>query len=50
MVLKMVAEDIKKEGKNPLAFQGDVEEVLERCRQKAIEEFGNDHGFTRETS
>jgi len=50
MILKNVAEDLKGKGINPLPFQGDVDEVLELCRQKAIDEFGYVHVFTRESS
>jgi len=50
MILKMVAEDLKKEGKNPLAFQEKVADVFELCRQKAIAEFGYAHAFTQEST
>lgn len=46
-VLKLVAQDLKKEGINPLRYPGRAEDVYELCRIKAISEYPNSGAFTQ---
>lgn len=46
-ILKMVAEDLKADGKDPLAFPGIVADVFELCKEKSIAVYGKSHAFTQ---
>ncbi|MDF1688363.1 MAG: hypothetical protein P1U35_02000 [Cycloclasticus sp.] len=49
-VIKLVAEDLKSQGIDPLAFSGKVAEVFTMCKGKAFSINGNWHGFTQENT
>ena len=49
-IIKLVAEDLKKQGIDPLAFPGKVAEVFTMCKEKALSINENSHGFTQENT
>ncbi len=47
-ILKLVAEDLKRQGVNPLRYPGRAKDVFELCRKKVIAEYPNYRGaFTQ---